>query len=107
MLFESMVTDLARSTVRQEQIPWPPTRRQPSPCGRADIRRGRSPTANSGRGNHAGSSHGEVVTPPRKSLSLRASDLSALPQGEGWPFVAPASPPLSPCPPSPSPATNP
>src|SRR5262249_6596999 len=27
---------------------------------------------------------GEVVTPPRKSRSLRARDLSALPQGEGW-----------------------
>src|SRR3984893_6574218 len=56
---------------------------------------GRSPTANSGRGNHAGGSHGEVVTPPRKSLPLRASDLSALPQGEGWAFVAAASRPRS------------
>jgi len=26
----------------------------------------------------------DVVTPPRKSRSLRARDLSALPQGEGW-----------------------
>src|SRR5579872_1121321 len=31
-----------------------------------------------------GSSPGKVVTPPRKSLPLRVSDLSALPQGEGW-----------------------
>jgi hypothetical protein len=29
-----------------------------------------------------------VVTPPRKSQPLRASDLSALPQGEGWESVA-------------------
>ena len=28
-----------------------------------------------------------MVTPPRKSLPLRASDLSALPQGEGWQSV--------------------
>src|SRR5690348_1816290 len=37
-------------------------------------------------------SRGEVATPPRKSLPLRVSDLSALPQGEGWPeYVAPLS----------------
>ena len=40
----------------------------------------------------ARSRDGEVVTPPRKSLPLRAIDLSALPQGEGWAaFVAPLS----------------
>src|SRR6202521_2649909 len=39
-----------------------------------------------------GSFLGEVVPPPRKSLPLRGIDLSALPQGEGWEFVAaPAS----------------
>jgi hypothetical protein len=74
----------ASTRFRRRLMREPQTRRQPSPCGRADIRGGRSPTANSGRGRHAVSSRDHVATPPRKSLPLRVSDLSALPQGEGW-----------------------
>src|SRR5579871_6206367 len=71
------------NTQLEETKPRPATRRQPSPCGMAEFAEPKA-TANSGRGSHLGNRNSEVATPPRKSLPLRASDLSALPQAEGW-----------------------
>jgi hypothetical protein len=46
-----------------------------------------SDSANWSKGNAAGKSRGDVVTPPRKSLPLAVSHVPALPQGPGWAFV--------------------